>query len=42
VTLVLGSARGAAGAEIPENIDLIELGDARYSALLSLAGRCAR
>jgi glycosyltransferase involved in cell wall biosynthesis len=37
VTLVLGSREGPLAAEIPENIDLIELGDARYSALLSLA-----
>lgn len=37
VTLVLGSREGPLAAEIPEGIDLIELGDARYSALLSLA-----
>lgn len=37
VTLVLGSREGPLAAEIPERIDLIELGDARYSALLGLA-----
>lgn len=37
VTLVLGSREGPLAAEIPPGIDLIELGDARYSALLSLA-----
>jgi len=38
VTLVLGSREGPLAAEIPEGITLIELGDARYSALLRLAG----
>jgi glycosyltransferase involved in cell wall biosynthesis len=37
VTLVLGSREGPLAAEIPDGIDLIELGDARYSALLGLA-----
>ncbi|MEP9359281.1 glycosyltransferase [Sphingomonas sp. KR3-1] len=37
VTLVLGSREGPLAAEIPEGIELIELGDARYSALLGLA-----
>ncbi len=37
VTLVLGSREGPLAAEIPDGIDLIELGDSRYSALLSLA-----
>lgn len=37
VTLVLGSREGPLAAEIPDGIDLIELGDARYSALLALA-----
>ncbi|MBB4838242.1 glycosyltransferase involved in cell wall biosynthesis [Sphingomonas kyeonggiensis] len=36
VTLVLGSREGPLAAEIPDGIDLIELGDPRYSALLSL------
>lgn len=38
VTLVLGSREGPLAAEIPDGIALIELGDARYSALLSLPG----
>jgi len=37
VTLVLGSREGPLAAEIPDGIELIELDDARYSALLSLA-----
>jgi len=37
VTLVLGSREGPLAAEIPNEINLIELNDARYSALLGLA-----
>jgi glycosyltransferase involved in cell wall biosynthesis len=37
VTLVLGSREGPLAAEIPAGIELIELGDARYSALAGLA-----
>jgi glycosyltransferase involved in cell wall biosynthesis len=37
VTLVLGSREGPLAAEIPEGIELIELGEARYSALLRVA-----
>lgn len=37
VTLVLGSREGPLAAEIPEGIALIELNDARYSALFALA-----
>jgi glycosyltransferase involved in cell wall biosynthesis len=37
VTLVLGSREGPLATEIPDGIALIELGDARYTALLSLA-----
>ncbi|NIJ22117.1 glycosyltransferase involved in cell wall biosynthesis [Sphingomonas naasensis] len=36
VTLVLGSDEGPLAAEIPEGIELIRLGDARYSALFRL------
>jgi glycosyltransferase involved in cell wall biosynthesis len=38
VTLVLGSEEGPLAAEIPAGIELIRLGDARYSALFALAG----
>ncbi|MES2988380.1 MAG: glycosyltransferase [Pseudomonadota bacterium] len=37
VILVLGSREGPLAAEIPEGIELIELGSAKYSALFSLA-----
>jgi glycosyltransferase involved in cell wall biosynthesis len=37
VTLVLGSREGPLASEIPDGITLIELGDPRYPALLSLA-----
>ncbi|ATY33265.1 glycosyltransferase [Sphingomonas psychrotolerans] len=37
VTLVLGSDEGPLAAEIPPGVDLIHLGDARYSALFALA-----
>jgi len=37
VTLVLGSREGPLASEIPSEINLIELNDARYSALLGLA-----
>ncbi len=37
VTLVLGSREGPLAAEIPEGIELIELGDARHRALFALA-----
>jgi glycosyltransferase involved in cell wall biosynthesis len=36
VTLVLGSDEGPLAAEIPEGVELIQLADARYSALFSL------
>jgi len=36
VTLVLGSAEGPLAAEIPDGIELIQLEDARYSALFRL------
>lgn len=36
VTLVLGSGEGPLAAEIPMGIELIRLGDTRYSALLTL------
>ncbi|RYE04399.1 MAG: glycosyltransferase [Sphingomonadales bacterium] len=38
VTLVLGSREGPLAAEIPEGIELRELGSAEHSALFSLAG----
>jgi glycosyltransferase involved in cell wall biosynthesis len=38
VTLVLGSDEGPLAAEIPAGVELIRLGDARYSALFALAG----
>jgi len=41
VTLVLGSEQGPLAAEIPDGIELIQLGDARYSALFRL-GRHVR
>jgi glycosyltransferase involved in cell wall biosynthesis len=42
VTLVLGCDEGPLAAEIPEGVDLIRLGDARYSALFALAGHVRR
>ncbi len=42
VTLVLGSREGPLAAEIPDGIDLIELGDNRYQSLFRLAGEVRR
>lgn len=42
VTLVLGSDAGPLAAEIPPGVELIHLGDARYSALFGLAGHVRR
>jgi glycosyltransferase involved in cell wall biosynthesis len=42
VTLVLGSDEGPLAAEIPKGVELIHLGDARYSALFAVAGHVRR
>ncbi|TGX53550.1 glycosyltransferase [Sphingomonas gei] len=42
VTLVVGSDEGPLAAEIPQGVDLVSLGDARYSALFALAGHVRR
>jgi glycosyltransferase involved in cell wall biosynthesis len=42
VTFILGSDEGPLAAEIPPGVDLIHLGDARYSALFALAGHVRR
>lgn len=42
VTLVLGSDEGPLAVEIPRGVDLIHLGDARYSGLFALAGHVRR
>ena len=42
VTLVLGSEDGPLAAEVPRGVELIHLGDARYSALFALAGHVRR
>lgn len=38
VTLVLGSREGPLATELPEGLEVVELGDARYRALFGLAG----
>ncbi|NWP47813.1 glycosyltransferase, partial [Escherichia coli] len=42
VTLVLGSREGPLAAEIPDGIELIELGDGRHQALFRLAEEVRR
>lgn len=42
VTLVLGSREGPLAAEIPDGIDLVELGDPRHQSLFRLAGEVRR
>jgi len=42
VTLVLGSREGPLAAEIPDGIELIELGDPRYQSLFRLAREVRR